>query len=149
MREFLCHRRHNAEMGHDGSRPEHAVQQSLAELRRHRLDIGVVVWSSRQVCSACSRFSSRISASNKVFLAVEVDVERALRDAGDPRDLVHAGGVEAVRQEHLARAIEDLTPLGAVLARDAVSASAASLRGRPRSGSRRLLPKYDRTVRSS
>src|SRR6185436_7060377 len=49
------------------------------------------------------------------FLAVEIDVERALRDAGGAGYVAHAGGIEALRQEQLAGAIEDLLSLARVL----------------------------------
>ena len=52
----------------------------------------------------------------QLLLALEVDVERALGDAGLARDRVHAGGVEALRQEQRARALDDLAPLGVFLA---------------------------------
>ena len=45
------------------------------------------------------------------LLAVEVDVERSLRDAGRLGDLAHAGPVEAGRHEDLARALQDLAAL--------------------------------------
>ena len=52
----------------------------------------------------------------QLLLALEIDVERALGDAGLARDLAHAGGIEALGQEHRPRALDDLAPLGAVLA---------------------------------
>jgi hypothetical protein len=48
-------------------------------------------------------------------LVLEVDVERALRDAAGLGDVRHAGRVEAARKEHGARALDDLAPLGAVV----------------------------------
>src|SRR5205814_1361515 len=50
----------------------------------------------------------------QLFLALEVDVERALRDAGLAGDVAHAGGVEPLRQEHRARALDDLAALEGV-----------------------------------
>ena len=44
-------------------------------------------------------------------LVGEVDVERALGDAGGARDLVHAGAVKAQIHEHLARAVQNLAAL--------------------------------------
>src|SRR5262249_20915422 len=66
----------------------------------------------------------------QVVLVSEVDVERALRDAGYTRDLTHAGAVEAEIEEHPARAVEDLLPLGRIpLARpDGGSAQALGAR---------------------
>ena len=49
------------------------------------------------------------------FLAVEIDVKRALGHAGHARDLVHAGGVEAARKEDGPRAVEDLPAFAAVI----------------------------------
>ena len=44
--------------------------------------------------------SSSTIASNKLLLVLEIDVERALGDAGGAGDVVHAGRVEALGQEH-------------------------------------------------
>src|SRR5262245_47718399 len=49
------------------------------------------------------------------FLAVEIDIKGPLRDAGLSRDLTHACSIEALRQEHGSRAVQDLPPFGAVL----------------------------------
>ena len=42
-------------------------------------------------------------------LVGEIDVERALGDAGGAGDLVHAGPIKAQIHEHLAGAVQDLT----------------------------------------
>ncbi len=55
----------------------------------------------------------------QLLLVFEVDVERALRDAGGAGDVVHAGGIEALGQEDRAGAFDDLAAFGAVF-RDAV-----------------------------
>ena len=47
------------------------------------------------------------------LFVLEIDVERALGDAGGAGDIVHAGGVEALGEEHVSGAVDDLTPLGA------------------------------------
>ena len=73
-------------------------------------------WSSvskAKTCSAWAWHSSSTMAWNSCSLLVEVDVERALGDAGAPRDLAHAGRVEALVEEHLACALHDLAALGA------------------------------------
>ncbi len=44
-------------------------------------------------------------------LVGEIDVERALGDAGGAGDLAHAGAVEAEVHEDLAGAVEDLAAL--------------------------------------
>ena len=54
-------------------------------------------------------------ASNSCFLVLEIHIERALGDAGGAGNVVHAGGVEALGEEHRAGAVDDLTPLGAVI----------------------------------
>ena len=64
---------------------------------------------------------SSTMASNSSLLALEIDVERALGDAGLAGDVVHAGGVEALGQEQRPRALDDLAPLGAVLARSSAA----------------------------
>ena len=51
-------------------------------------------------------------------LVGEIDVERALGDAGGAGDLAHAGAVEAQIHEDLAGAVEDLPALGAVFVAD-------------------------------
>ena len=51
----------------------------------------------------------------QLLLRVEIDVERAFRNARDPRDIVHAGAVEPVAKEHGPRPVHDLAPLGAAI----------------------------------
>ena len=58
-------------------------------------------------------------------LVGEVDVKRALGDAGGARDLAHAGAVKTEIHEHLAGAVQDLAALGAVLLLDDVEMFAA------------------------
>jgi len=41
---------------------------------------------------------------------LEIDIEGALGDAGRAGDVVHAGGIEAMREEYRARPFDDLTP---------------------------------------
>ena len=48
-------------------------------------------------------------------LVGEINVERALGDAGRARDLAHAGPVKTQIHEHLTGAVQDLAALGAVL----------------------------------
>ena len=66
----------------------------------------------------CSSASSSTMASNSAVLVGEIDVERALGDAGGAGDLAHAGAVKAEIHEHLAGAIENLAALRAVLVAD-------------------------------
>ena len=54
----------------------------------------------------------------QLFLVLEIDIERALGDAGRAGNVVHAGGVETLREEDRAGALNDLTAFGAVLIRD-------------------------------
>ena len=51
-------------------------------------------------------------------LVGEIDVERALGDAGGAGDFAHAGAVKAEVHEDLAGAVENLAALGAVLVAD-------------------------------
>ena len=53
----------------------------------------------------------------QLLFVLEIDVERALRDACGACDVAHAGGVKAVLQEDRPRALDDLTPLGVVVGR--------------------------------
>ena len=53
----------------------------------------------------------------QLLLVLEIDVERALGDAGRAGDVAHAGGVEASGQEDRPRALDDLAPFGAVIGR--------------------------------
>jgi hypothetical protein len=48
---------------------------------------------------------------NEQLLGREIDVERAFGDAGDARDLVHAGRVETIGEKHPPRAVENLARL--------------------------------------
>ena len=51
----------------------------------------------------------------KLLLGLEVDVERAFGHARNARNVVHAGAVEAVAQEHRAGAVKNLSALGPVM----------------------------------
>jgi hypothetical protein len=51
----------------------------------------------------------------QLLLVFEIHIERALGDAGGAGNVVHAGGVEALRQKDCAGALDDLAPLGAIL----------------------------------
>lgn len=74
------------------------------------------------------------------LLVFEVDVKRALGDAGRKRNLRHAGAVEALGKENLTRALQDLRPL-------------VAFRASPFPGNRRIRHKTpvksNRTVRFS
>ena len=48
-------------------------------------------------------------------LGVEIGIERAFGDACSAGDVVHARAVEPGAQEHLTRALHDLTPFGAAV----------------------------------
>ena len=50
----------------------------------------------------------------QVMLVGEVDVERALRHAGDAGNFAHAGAVEAEIEKYASRSVEDLLPLGGI-----------------------------------
>lgn len=52
----------------------------------------------------------------QVFLVLEIDVDRAFGNAGGARDVVHAGGFEALLHEHALGPVEDLLALGRILA---------------------------------
>ena len=67
--------------------------------------------SKVKICSACCGALLLDDGLEQLLLALEVDVERALGDAGLAGDVAHAGGIEALRQEHAARAVDDLAPL--------------------------------------
>ena len=56
-------------------------------------------------------------------LVGEINVQRALGDAGRSRDFAHAGAVKSEIHEDLAGSVEDLTPLRAFLVRDRVERS--------------------------
>ncbi len=51
----------------------------------------------------------------QLLFVFEIDIERALGDPGGTSDVVHAGGIEALRQKYRAGAADDLTALGAIL----------------------------------
>ncbi len=66
----------------------------------------------------------------QLLLVLEVDVEGPLRHAGHARNLAHAGGIEALGQEDLARAFDDLAALRIIfLGRRRHSARELGLRG--------------------
>ena len=50
----------------------------------------------------------------KILLALEVDIQRALGDAGLAGDLAHARAIETLSQEHLARPFDNLPTFGAL-----------------------------------
>src|SRR5581483_9132396 len=51
----------------------------------------------------------------QLLLRIEINVERALRHPRPAGDIAHAGGIEAMLQEHGAGPFEDLPALGVLL----------------------------------
>ena len=66
-------------------------------------------------CSSCFFLDDRLE---QPVLVGEVDIERALGDAGGAGDLAHAGAVEAEIHEDLSRAVENLAALRRILFAD-------------------------------
>src|SRR5262249_30439155 len=86
----------------------------LAETCQHRLDVVIARIESKQ--SLRLHAAAPLNNDGEQFLlALEVTVERALRDSGPAGDLTHAGGVETLRQKDSLRALDDLASLGGLL----------------------------------
>jgi len=86
------------------------TDESGAVLTQDGFDILVGVVELEDAFGLEGAFAADNGAEQLVFVG-EVDVKRALGDAGGARDLVHAGAVKAQIHEYLAGAIEDLPPL--------------------------------------
>src|SRR5262249_47356489 len=87
-----------------------------AQSPEHALDVMIVVIELENLLGmrAALLADDRLK---QLLLALEIDIERALRHARCAGDLSHTGRIETLRQEHTARALDDLTPLGAVIGR--------------------------------
>src|SRR5207245_8397780 len=84
----------------------------------------------------------------QLLLAVEIDVERPLRDAGRAGDFPHAGAVKSLGHKDFSRPIKDLLALGAFLAlcrRWDVDFKRIEFHGNPRSRSvERMTERFGR-----
>ena len=120
--ELAAELRHAVGDGDNGAdrrglfRPAQKFDVGYAEPRQHRLDVMVV---GVEIENA---FGLRVAfllddGLEQIFLVLEIDIERALGDAGRAGNVVHARGIEALGQKHGARAVDDLTPLGAFIVR--------------------------------
>ena len=84
------------------------------EPRQHGLDVVIV----RIEVENAFRLPLAFLLDNgfeQLLLVFEIHIERPFGDAGGARDVVHAGGVEALSEEDRASAFDDLAPFGAVL----------------------------------
>ena len=92
--------------------PAHPADIGPAELPQRGFDIapGIEIVGD---LGLCKRFILD-HGFEKPALVGEVDVERALGNAGGARDLVHAGPIKAQIHEHLSRAVQNLPALRTV-----------------------------------
>jgi hypothetical protein len=117
-----------ADIGHALRDGHHGTDRRAAAGPTQQLDIGAAELAERGHCIA---FRIEIEDSLALLellllddrleqraLVGEIDVERALGDAGGTRDLAHAGAVEAQIQEDFSRTVENLAALGAVFLAD-------------------------------
>jgi hypothetical protein len=70
----------------------------------------VAFGSKSKIPSACDAHSCSTMAA-----MLEIHIKRALGDAGGARDVVYAGGIKALGEEHHPGALDDLTPFYAVV----------------------------------
>ena len=116
--EFLRSADHHAHR-RDVLRLRHQLEIALAEAPQHRGNVGILAVELEQDLGEGLLLLDR-QGLEQLLLAVEVDVEGPLRDAGRPGDLAHAGAVEPLGQEDPAGAVQDLPALAA-LARACIS----------------------------
>ena len=115
-----------AELGHavgDGDhganrrglfRPAEEFDIGHPKPRQHRFDVVIVGIEIE------NPFRLRVAfllddGLEQLFFVLEVHIERALGDAGGAGNVVHAGGIEALGEEHGPGAIDDLPPFGALI----------------------------------
>ena len=78
--------------------PAQEPDKGVAQPRQHRFDVVIARVERKHLLGLRLAFLLDDCLEQR-FLAVEIDVERALGDAGLPRDLAHACAVEALPQE--------------------------------------------------
>ena len=113
-----------AEVGHTLGDRHHGAHRGAAVRPADHRHVGAAELEQRRLGSRSGAKLKRLAAVvevlllddrlEQVMLVGEVDVERALRHAGDAGNLAHAGAVEAEIEKHAARAVEDLLPLGGI-----------------------------------
>src|SRR5262249_12025991 len=94
------------------ARPAQHLDIGLAEIHQRGGDVALRIEIEHQL--AVLEAFLLDDGLEQPALVVEVDIERALGDAGGPRDLAHAGAVKAQIHEHLAGAVDDLPALGGI-----------------------------------
>ncbi|MEJ0098078.1 MAG: hypothetical protein WDM84_09420 [Bauldia sp.] len=103
-----------------GRRDEAGKRAAQADQRGAHVVVGIEREDGREL----RRLFLGDQGAEQRFLAVEIDVERALRDARLLGEVAHAGGIEAARQKHAAGSFQNLTALARIL-----SCPGASRRG--------------------
>ncbi len=98
--------------------------QRRAEVEKCFLDRLVFVECVFDIADGTAAFALD-QCGEKVFLVLEIDVDRAFRDAGLAGDVVHAGGVEAHAHEDALGPVDDLLAFGRILARCPAAGQAA------------------------
>lgn len=112
LRHALGDADHGAQRRH-AARPRQELDEAAPGAREHGGDV-VVGGIEREHTLRLGRARLVGDRLEQLLLAVEVDIERALRDPRRAGDLPHAGAVEPLGQEHLAGAVHDLALFGAV-----------------------------------
>ena len=95
------------------ARAEHLLleqrEEGIEHVSRRARRASAATWLSVSITGATAL---RTSASNSASLSLEVEVERALGDAGPRRHVVEPRRLEAVLGEHRQRRIQDGLPAG-------------------------------------
>ena len=116
-------------------------RKGIAVLEEGGLDVAIVAIEVEHAFGLV-RASCLHDGAEQLILVLEIDVERALGDAGRLGDIAHAGGIEAARHEHRAGALDDLPPFGAVFGRFGGRAIPAASGHKPSSGTKRPALKW-------
>ena len=92
---------------------ENNIHQREADPRQNLFDGSVGIVVDRELFGLLALVLADQRGEQGV-LGREIGIDRALRDAGHAGDIVHRGGVEAVREEDISRPVQNLSRLGAV-----------------------------------
>lgn len=111
----------------DDDRRRHMLDKPTAKFKQRTGNVAkvrAVLENDELVGVQCPAFlfDKRVE---QIILVLKIDVDRALRDAGLARDVIHRGGIETHADEHFTCASKDLAAFGRVLSR----ADAATLLG--------------------